>query len=506
MADESAGQYTISLGVDASSFNRGVKQATDSLSSFAAGLKGMAAGMVGGKFMQSLTAGFMDIHTNLSNITSVSGYNITEVTALGNVLEHLGGNVNGVVSTLNGLTSALESAKWGAGALVEVSKKYGITFQKSNGELMNSEQLLMSLHQQMQRYDKTTRYAIASQLGLDEALQRAFLMTPKALREQIELKKKYNKVSERDAELASSLETSLLDLKHSWAGLSKELSYVVIPVFVKFLEAAKYVLQVFRESKLIVPGFFVGMSFGFLKVLSYLRNILSVTKNVGSAGGVINKTLLAGVGIFGKFNGALKTTFGLIKKIGMASFMNPIGIIIGVILIAIIAVGLAINEIVGYCLGWDNTISKLEERFPTINKFLNIMKAICRVIADIFSEIAGYVKPITTGLGYVWDYTGGAVIAGYKRIANKDFKSAENTYTDEDYERELGIDPHTGMPVALPSNVNNFHSTLNSPNPPVSAGEVTVNVNTTINANAVNPDAVASAINNRVAHELKKLR
>lgn len=501
MASQSIDSYTVDLGLNATSFQKGIKQATDSLSSFSSGLKGIAAGFAGGKFFQSITTGFMNTYTHLNNITSIMGYNKTEVHALGKVLEHVGGNVEGVVSTLNNLSSALEAAKWGSGSLIEVSKKYGISFQHSNGQLMTSEELLKSLHVQMQKYDKATRYAIASQLGLDEALQRAFLLSPAALQKQVDAKKALNKVTDEDTDMASRLEDPWVTLRQSWEGLSKELSHVVIPAFSKFLVLTTDFLAMLRDSKLLIPSFYLGVSVMFLKSFAFLKGIFSFNKKILKTNQDVNVAMAAGVGILGKFIPTLKGIGTAIKAIGFATIFNPVVFKILLIGALIAGIVLIIQDIYSYFQGWDSVTGDLLAKFPAIGSFFNSFKIMCK---DIYDYIAGWITP----LGEFFDK-----INIIKRITSKREDDPRDYMTSDQLMEEFGTDEPTDEQIAnyykTPmqlSKATDFHSNYNGVTPSNAPSDVTITNNITVNTNSDKPDLIGNAVVNALSQETKKYR
>lgn len=512
MASQSIDKYTIDLGLDSSSFQQGIKQATDSFASLSSNIKNIAAGFAGGKFLQSITTGFMNTYTNLSNITSLAGYNITEVDALGKVLEHVGGNVNGVVSTLNNLTTALESARWGSGSLIEASKKYGITFQHSNGQLMTSEELLKSLHVQMQKYDKATRFAIASQLGLDEALQRAFLQTPEALQRQIDAKKRLNEVTEEDTALASQLEDPWLDLKVAWGGLSKELSYVVIPAFAKVINYLKDFLVYIKENNFLIPSFFMGVSLVFLKTLGIIKSVFSFNKRILNTNKDINTSLTQGVGILGRFIPVIKGIGTVFAALGLKTLFSPLTLSIAGIGIALFGIYLLIDDIVAYAKGWDSATGRLLDKFPGLKSFFKACSYMCK---DIYDFMVSWLEPLGTFLDWITQAL--SKLNLFSKIYNAFKKKEYNYIPDEEFEA-AGIDPDAPDAEAqlqaarsMASGSSSFHNAYNG-SPAVNNSNVSVVNNVNIHANTSDPntlgDIAAAKVRNAttVAVEIKKYR
>ena len=162
-------QFRIVFGVDTKPLDSGVQKAESTLKRFGRVFNSIAATYFSYKIMQGVINGFAEFNTKLGHSTSLMGYNIENISAMGGALKRFGGDTQSVINSLNALNSGLQDAKFGGGALIDVAKRYGLSISTSNGKLMSAEQLLKSLSYQLQRYDKQTRVAIASQLGLDES-------------------------------------------------------------------------------------------------------------------------------------------------------------------------------------------------------------------------------------------------------------------------------------------------------------------------------------------------
>lgn len=168
--------FTVNLDLEKKGFISGLQEAMGSFQGFSTAIKGAAAAFVGGKVFGTVVTDYMNYNSVLGNTTNLLKYNVQETDALGRVLHSLGGDTSTVVNGLNSLNKGLTEAKFNKGALLEVSRLYGISFMKSNGAMMNAEELLRSLTSQMSRYDAQTRVAIMNQLGLELPLQNAIAL------------------------------------------------------------------------------------------------------------------------------------------------------------------------------------------------------------------------------------------------------------------------------------------------------------------------------------------
>lgn len=388
--------YTVNLGLNNADYMRGLKASTNAMDGIKTTVKSVAAAFAGTKMFKSLVTDYMNYQTNLANSVQLMQYNITETTALGGVLRRFGGDTQNVVSSLDNLTKGLNDAKWGTGSLLEVSGKYGITFQKSNGQMMTSEELLMSLSSQLQKYDRQTRVAIASQLGLDESLQRAFDIGQPALRQMIADQKRFNKITEEDSLIAGEYEKSLKNMQDAWAGTAKTISNAILPVLTKVFNLITEIIVFANENNMVLPLFFMG---GALAAAPLVRNMMSMLRIGGSLVKITGMmgpklfTVAKGVGIVTKASNILLNVIRAIR-VALWGAVTPVLLLVGKFIaigVAIAAVLLVIQDVFYYCMGWDSVTGDLVNQFPLLGTILEPIKFVVNLIVDAFMRIVDFI-------------------------------------------------------------------------------------------------------------------
>lgn len=405
-------KYAVELGLNASSFTKGIKEATNNLGSLATAAKSAAAAFVGGKLFQSIATDFMKFNTSLGNSIQLMKYNVANTEAMGAVLEHFGGDVNSAVSSLNSLSSSLEAARWGSGALVEVSKKYGISFQKSNGQLMESEELLMSLANQMQSYDKHTRAAIASQLGLDESMTRALMMGGPALQEMIKKEKELKTTTEEDLKISREYQKSILHMKRAWGGVMQELSRGVLPAVTEFLKVATNIITYFKSNNLVIPMFFAGAGIASIKVVRRMGSMLTIGKSIlGVSKGITGSTL----GMFKHIATIVPMMKGM--NFNLTSILKGAGSLMKIFkspIFIFTIIALVLQDIIYYMKGWKSLIGDILEHNP---KLLEFFKSLWSLLEPILKLIPGVLKAFTGDFSGIKE--AGSQIFG---VGKQDFK------------------------------------------------------------------------------------
>lgn len=336
-------QFRIVFGIDTKPLDSGVQKAESTLKRFGRVFNSIAATYFSYKIMQGVIKGYVDFNTQLGNSTSLMGYNVENVTALGGALKRFGGDTQSVITSLNALNSGLHEAKFGGGALVEVAKRYGVAFTNSNGKLMSAEQLLSSLSAQLQKYDKQTRMSIAQQLGLDNSLVRAFSNGGKELQRLIDKQKQFGIVTAKDIKISDNFNHAILDLKDSFAGVTKSLARFILPLITKLLKLVAQFMEFLKKHKQFIIAFFSALLVAMLPILA----------------------------IFAKM------------AIASAAAFAPIYTVVGVIT----AIALVAEDIYYYFMGWDSVTGDLVKKFPLLGKALEALRPIFILIKQTFSDI-----------------------------------------------------------------------------------------------------------------------
>ena len=447
-------QFRIVFGVDTKPLDSGVQKAESTLKRFGRVFNSIAATYFSYKIMQGVINGFADFNTKLGHSTSLMGYNIENVSAMGGALKRFGGDTQSVINSLNALNSGLQDAKFGGGALIDVAKRYGLSISTSNGKLMSAEQLLNSLSRQLQRYDKQTRVAIASQLGLDESLVRAFSNGGAELQRLIDKQKQYGIITAKDVRISDNFNNAVLDLKDSFGGVVKMFSRLVLPLLTKLIKLLTSFVEFMKKHKQFVIAFFSALLIAMIPVLA----------------------------ILGKMAVASAVAFA------------PIYAVIGVIT----AIALVVEDIYYYFMGWDSVTGDLVKKFPLLGKALETIRPVFMAIKQAFSDIMDFLSdPSWDNFINIFKNIGNAIIsmieapiARVKAILNDMIDAVKNFIMDNAiYKLIFGESNNT--PVVPTS--NNTSTTNN-------------NVQVTQNISSATPKALADETKGLLTSQINQQR
>ena len=447
-------QFRIVFGIDTKPLDSGVQKAESTLKRFGRVFNSIAATYFSYKIMQGVINGFADFNTKLGHSTSLMGYNIENVSAMGGALKRFGGDTQSVINSLNALNSGLQDAKFGGGALIDVAKRYGLSISTSNGKLMSAEQLLNSLSRQLQRYDKQTRVAIASQLGLDESLVRAFSNGGAELQKLIDKQKQYGIITAKDVRISDNFNNAVLDLKDSFGGVVKMFSRLVLPLLTKLIKLLTSFVEFMKKHKQFVIAFFSALLIAMIPVLA----------------------------ILGKM------------AVASAAAFAPIYAVIGVIT----AIALVVEDIYYYFMGWDSVTGDLVKKFPLLGKALETIRPIFMAIKQAFSDIMDFLSdPSWDNFINIFKNIGNAIIsmieapiARVKAILNDMIDAVKNFIMDNAIYK-LIFGESNNMPVVPTS--NNTSTTNN-------------NVQVTQNISSATPKALADETKGLLTSQINQQR
>ena len=355
-------QFTIAFGLNNTALKNGLKDSENALSNFADTAKRLLGAWVSYEFFKNAISNFSEYTTQLSNASAITGASVNSINALGGALKRFGGNAESAINAIKSINQHLHEAKFGGGALLEISKKYGVVISKG----ATAEQTLLNLAKQMGRYDRQTRIAIASQLGLDEAMVRAFADGGKELEQLINKQKKLNIIDERDEKIAQKFTYALLDLKDIFTALMRDFARVILPSFTKLLNLFTSFVEFLRKHKIFVTAFFAGILVALTPILLTL----------------------------GKMAIASSLAFAPFYAIG-----------------AIIAsLALVFEDLLYYFQGYDSVTGNLVKKFPLLASLIEPLRPIILGIYDIFKSIYNLItEPSWDNLSKVFKNVGNVI-------------------------------------------------------------------------------------------------
>lgn len=372
-------EFKIVFGFNDKPLQDGIKKTQNSLAGLGKVFGSIMASFVSFQALKAITVDYVNFNVELGKSTSLLGLNVEEVSALGGALERFGGNTDSAITSIKSLSGHLEQAKRGQGALIEVSRKYGLIVNP----FASATDTLKSLGGQMGRFTHQQRLAISQQLGLDESLTRAFADGGKELDKYIQKQKELGTTTKEDIDLSNKFSNAQLDLKDIFGALTRDFARVILPAFTKLIELFSSFIEWVRKHKQLVVIFFTAVLIAMSPILIMLGKI------------------------------------AIASLIAFAPMLKAVAVIAGISLIA--------EDIYGYFMGWDSVTGDLVDKFPVIGMILEGIRPIVVGIADTFGAIVDWLKnPSWESFGNIFVTAGNAI----KDFLLKPFEAFTKVFED----------------------------------------------------------------------------
>jgi hypothetical protein len=355
-------QFTIAFGLNNTELKQGLKDSQNALSGFVDTARNLLGAWASFEFFKTAINNFKDFTSELANAQTLTGESMQNIQALGGALKRFGGDTSSAVNAIKTINQHLHDAKFGEGALMDIAKKYGVVISKG----ATAEQTILNLAKQMGKYDRQTRVAIASQLGLDEAMQLAFADGGKELEQLIQKQKRLNIVSPEDSKIAQAFSYALLDLQDIFGALMRDFARVILPAFSKLLNIMTDFIDFLRRHKIFVVAFFAGILVALTPILLTL----------------------------GKMAVASTLAFAPFYAIGAV----------------IASVALIFEDLLYYFQGYESVTGKLVKQFPLLGAFIEPLRPVVLSIYEVFKSIYNLLKePSWDNLTKVFKSAGKAI-------------------------------------------------------------------------------------------------
>lgn len=341
-------EFKISIGLDSSPLNKGISGAESSLKRFATLAGSALTTLASLSALKGAISGFTELADKIGHASKMFGFSTSEAHALGNALKRFGGNTDSAINTLKSLSGALQEAKWGQGALIEMGRKYGVFFVKQNGQMMEAEELLHSLGKQMRGMDKLQQIEIGKKLGLDDSVILALQDGGVELEKLIKRQKQLGVITSKDYKIAQAFGNSWEELKEVFKASGFMIVRSILPVFQKLTKFLTSIFLALKKHRAFVVSLFVAMGLAMTPILLMLGKM------------------------------------AIASAVAFAPFFAVTGIIT--------LIALALEDLYVYFKGGDSLVGQFAEKWKPLKTFLEFLKGGFEDLSRVFEEFMGFLK------------------------------------------------------------------------------------------------------------------
>lgn len=323
---------------------KNIKRADISMQGLANTLKRLALAYVSMSAFKATLESYTAFNTQLLNANQLLGLETQSLAEMGRAMTRFGGNLESTIGALKSMNSHLQEAKFNGGALVDIARKYGIQISA----YQKADKALLSLAKQMKGFTLETKTAIMSQLGLDEAMQRALMDGGAELERQIQKQKALGVETDEDIKLTKDFNEAMLDLKDIFSALAREMMRGIMPFLRGLVDKMIFFVDIIRKNEIFVKGFFIGITIALMPILAILAKMAIATL----------------------------TAFAPFIAIG----------------VAVAGVAAIFEDLYYYFMGWDSATGELVKKFPHLKKVIDPLKPVIMGIMNVFSKIWALIK------------------------------------------------------------------------------------------------------------------
>lgn len=270
---------------------------------------GIATTLAGGLLaLSNSTLGVVDSLEQLSRETNTS---IEYLQEMGYVASVNGGSVEALQSSIIGLSEKIgEAAQQGS----EDFNRLGISVVDANGNIKSTERVLGEVSGRFKSLSKAEQVSFAQKLGIDKSLLQTLNLTNEQLTQTKEIAQAFGIVTKEQAQEVVAFNDNLTTLKFGFNAIGQQIALSFNPqmkaltdTFIDFLLANKDLIKNSLSKFIEVTG--------------------SVLKAITNTGRGIYQLIDATIGV----EAALMLAGGAAIYFGRALFMNPVGLVIGLI-------------------------------------------------------------------------------------------------------------------------------------------------------------------------------
>lgn len=380
-SSETVGEFLIKMGVDADGVDRKVNDVVNnignSINNFVTGVLAPAmAGLASLDFFKTMS----DDIVQADRLSESLGMNIEKFSAWQNAAELAGVEAEEVASLFSDMNDwKLDFDLNDSGPLKDFIDNGLISgVRDANGEMKKTEDYILEIADALAKMDKEQANGLLVQMGVSDLNMVAWLQQGgDAIREQLELMKKFGTYSEEDAKMATEFSMSIKLLSMGFKKSMLPLFHLLAPILTQI---AKKFGDLSAEIQNFIP-----------KIEDISSAGENVAQNVQQAFSVLYNNimafapLLAGVGLM-KLIDIFKNMATAIKKasiVARAFILSPWGIV----LTSLLAIGVAVQEFIKWLNGGDSALSSFfETLFGDTENAKNILDNVYNGFMDIVSK------------------------------------------------------------------------------------------------------------------------
>lgn len=291
-------------------------------------------------------------------------------------------------SQLSAFNKQIQQADKGTGRLVKVLENFGLTIYNDKSEIMDADEMLLSMSEQLKDFDAKTRGAILAMMGFDNSIQSAFSDGGEALMSFYKKQQALAMITEKDTKLAKKWTFQLKDLKDQMDRIRNTIARFLLPIFTKIAEmVTKFIEWIFKHKQAflaILLAIGIALTPILVKLTAILARQTMILAPWIALGALIAGIILVFEDIYYYFKGYKSMTGEFVKNWAF------LGTILDIIKPLIIGIGETIERIIEFFAN------------PSLDSFLAIFQRIGDTVFEQAEKIVDIFFNSFTEIGEMW--------------------------------------------------------------------------------------------------------
>jgi hypothetical protein len=244
-----------------------VKQTSASVTDLSRGFTTLL-GIIGGTVaFKSFLTDFVATNAQLDRLSKNLGISVPTISAWSNATEALGGSAQGLQGTLDMLSkSQTQLMLTGESSLIPYLSALGVSMADTTGKARPVTAILLDLADRFSHMDRTSANNMGRMMGIDQGTLNLLLQGRKELELQIARQKEHNAVTQKQAEAAQRLQTSIVGVKQGFEALGRSMLMQAMPA----IEGVLHIFQRFvswgQENREFIVDFLKVMAVGLVAI------------------------------------------------------------------------------------------------------------------------------------------------------------------------------------------------------------------------------------------------
>jgi hypothetical protein len=246
---------------------KAVKQTSASVTDLSRGFSTLL-GIIGGTVaFKSFLTDFVATNAQLDRLSKNLGISVPTISAWSNATEALGGSAQGLQGTLDMLSkSQTQLMLTGESSLIPYLSALGVSMADTTGKARPVTAILLDLADRFSHMDRTSANNMGRMMGIDQGTLNLLLQGRKELELQIARQKEHNAVTQKQAEAAQRLQTSIVGVKQGFEALGRSLLMQAMPAIEGVLHVFQRFVSWSQENREFIVDFLKVMAVGLTAV------------------------------------------------------------------------------------------------------------------------------------------------------------------------------------------------------------------------------------------------